>query len=318
MNSQNKFQHFFTKGTVVFLLAMLCCALWGSAFPFVKIGMQLIPLTSSDAAGQILFAGERFTLAGVLIVILGSLLEKKPLVPHGVQWRKALVLCLFQTIGQYIFYYIGLAHATGVNSAIVNSTSNFFSILMACLLFRTEKMTWKKAAGCILGFSGVVIVNLSGGAFSLSMSFMGEGMILISALCYAVSSVLAKIFSKDDNPVLLSGWQFIFGGIVMIAGSLLAGAKFRLLSGPSLAVLVYLAFVSTFAYSIWTILMKYNDVSRVSIFGFMTPVFGVFLSALFLHEYQGFSLSYIAALAVICGGILLVTKTESAGSSALS
>lgn len=308
------FEKFFTKGTVVFLCAMLCCALWGSAFPFVKIGMQLIPLTSSDAAGQILFAGERFTLAGIFIVILGSLLGKKPLIPHGVQWRKAAILCLFQTIGQYIFYYIGLAHATGVNSAIVNSTANFFAILVACLVFRTEKMTWKKAAGCLLGFSGVVIVNLSGGSFNFNMSFQGEGMILISALCYAVSSVLAKIFSKDDNPVLLSGWQFVIGGLVMIAGSASAGARVHILSGEALAVLIYLAFVSTFAYSIWTILMKYNDVSRVSIFGFMTPVFGVFLSALFLREYQGFSLSYIAALAVICAGIALVTKAGDTGS----
>lgn len=66
-----------TKTSVVCLLATVCCFLWGSAFPSVKIGYQLFSIPSDDYAGQLLFAGLRFTLAGVLVVLFGSLLQKK-------------------------------------------------------------------------------------------------------------------------------------------------------------------------------------------------------------------------------------------------
>ena len=53
------------KGVVVMLLALVCAMLWGSAFPCIKIGYGLFRVASGDAAGQILFAGIRFTLAGI-------------------------------------------------------------------------------------------------------------------------------------------------------------------------------------------------------------------------------------------------------------
>lgn len=55
---------FLQKDSTVFLGAMICCALWGSAFPCVKLGMELLHITSDQTADQILFAGERFFLAG--------------------------------------------------------------------------------------------------------------------------------------------------------------------------------------------------------------------------------------------------------------
>ena len=120
-------------------------------------------------------------------------------------------------------------------------------------------MTTKKFLGCILGFTGVILVNVTGNGFDFNMTCIGEGMILLSAVSYSFSSVLAKIFSKKDNPVMLSGYQFVLGGIIMLLGSLVAGARFRPFTGKALAVLIYLAFISTFAYSLWTILLKYND-----------------------------------------------------------
>ena len=169
-----------------------------------------------------------------------------------------------------------------IHTSIVDSLAYFLSIISACIIFRLEKMTTKKFLGCILGFTGVILVNVTGNGFDFNMTCIGEGMILLSAVSYSFSSVLAKIFSKKDNPVMLSGYQFVLGGIIMLLGSLVAGARFRPFTGKALAVLIYLAFISTFAYSLWTILLKYNEVSKVSIYGFLNPVFGVILSALIL------------------------------------
>lgn len=297
---------FLQKDSTVFFGAMICCALWGSAFPCVKMGMKLLDITSQQTADQILFAGERFFLAGFLVILIESISKKKIQIPHGVQHAKIWKLCVFQTILQYSFYYVGIAHTSGVNTSIVDSLAYFLSILTACVIFRMERLTGRKVLGCVLGFAGVIIVNLTGKGFALNMTFMGEGMIFISAVAYSFSSVFAKRYSQGDDPVLISGYQFMAGALVLMAGGLLAGGHFRRFTPASFALYVYLAFISTAAYTLWTILLKYNDVSKVSIYGFMNPVFGVILSALILGEHQGFGAKYLVALVCISFGIALV------------
>lgn len=72
--------------------------------------------------------------------------------------------------------------------------------------------------------------------------------------------------------------------------------------------LLYLALVSAVAYTLWGCLLKYNPVSQVTIFGFLTPVFGVVLSALLLSEGDALGWQALGALALVCLGILLVNR----------
>ena len=75
--------------------------------------------------------------------------------------------------------------------------------------------------------------------------------------------------------------------------------------------LLYLALVSALAYSLWGILLKYNPVSRVTVFGFMNPVFGVLLSALLLGETgQASGVRSLLALVLVCTGICLVNTSS--------
>lgn len=102
-----------TKTGVVFFCALICCFLWGSAFPCIKIGYGLFSIGASDSTSQIVFAGMRFTLAGILVILFGSLLQGKWLRPAKKNLLMVGKLSLVQTVGQYIFFYIGLAHTTG-------------------------------------------------------------------------------------------------------------------------------------------------------------------------------------------------------------
>ena len=181
------------KSTIATICAVLCCLLWGSAFPCIKLGYQLFEIPSSDTASQILFAGIRFSLAGVLVILAGSILQRKFLKPSKASVPKVFKLCLLQTVLQYVFFYIGLANTTGVKGSIVNAVNVFFSILVSCVLFRLEKLNGQKIAGCIIGFAGVVIVNL-GGTLDRSFRLIGDGFLLISAFAYALSTVLIKLY----------------------------------------------------------------------------------------------------------------------------
>lgn len=162
-----------TKTSVIFTLCLLCCLLWGSAFPFIKIGYRLLNVADGDWASMILFAGLRFFIAGILTVVIGSFLQKKPLFPQKSNLFRVLKLSLTQTVAQYFFFYVGLSYTTGVKSSIINGASSFFSILIACFIFRQEKFTKFKFLGCVLGLFGIVLVNLDSSLLKLSLSFMG-------------------------------------------------------------------------------------------------------------------------------------------------
>lgn len=298
------------KTIVVWLGALICCALWGSAFPCIKIGYELMNIESSATWTQILYAGYRFSIAGVLVIIFGSIMQKQWLIPKKKTIPKVFKLCMLQTVLQYLFFYIGLAHTDGTKASIIEGMNVFVAILIASVLFRQEKLTMRKNIGCIVGFLGVLLVNVSGKSVDMHMSLIGEGFIFFSTVSYAFSSVVIKRYSKEENPVLMSGWQFLFGGLIMIASGLAMGGRLSTFNLPSICMLLYLAFISAVAYTIWSLLLTYNPVSRVAVFGFMNPVFGFLLSALLLKEGDAVNVAAIASLLLVCAGIYIVNHEK--------
>ena len=304
----NRKAAFFQKTAVIFLLCIVCCLLWGSAFPFVKIGYSILKIDTVDTASILLFAGIRFFLAGVFAIIIGSILKKKFIYPKKENYFAVFKLSLMQTVLQYIFFYIGLSNTTGVKSSIINGASSFFAILIACFVFKQERFTKFKLIGCILGLAGIVLVNLDSSLLKLDLSFFGEGFILFSAISYAFSSAMIKQYSSKEDPVTLSGYQFAFGGLVMSIGAFIFGGRLTELTATGIVLTVYLGLLSAVAYSLWGVLLKYNPVSKITIFGFMIPVFGFFLSALILKEGYGVNIFSILALLFVCAGIFIVNK----------
>lgn len=303
---------FFSRGIVVAIFAIFCCALWGSATPFIKTGYKLI-MPHGGVPSTLLFAGVRFALAGLLTIAIYSIARRRFLVPKKENVGKILTVSAFQTVIQYIFFYIGLANTTGVKGTIESGSNAFFSLIIASLIFRQEKLTAKKLLACLLGFAGVVIINLNG--LDFNMNFLGDGFVIFSSIAYGVSSVLMKKFSKDEDPVVISGYQFAIGGVFMIIVGLVSGGHISIATAPAAGVMIYLAFLSAIAYALWGVLLKSNPVSKVTIYTFMIPVFGVILSKLMLTENSDVSpVNLIVTLILITAGILLLNyKKEKQG-----
>ena len=306
----NQKKTFITTALGIGLLACLCCLLWGSATPAIKIGYEWFGIGAGDIASRILFAGVRFILAGILTAIFGSLIAGKPLFPQKSSWGMICKLGLVQTVFQYIFFYMGLAYTTGVKSAIINGSQTFITIVLACLVFRYEKLTMQKFLGCLIGFAGVIVINFDPSGLTGGFTFRGEGAILIAAIAYALSSALVKNYSQKENPVVLSGYQFIFGGIIMTIVGALMGGKLTGWCFRSILLLLYLALISSVAYSVWGILLKHNPVGKVAIYSFTNPIFSVLLSFVFLHETSSFGIELVVALGLVCCGIWLVNRVK--------
>ncbi len=291
--------------TVVFLLAMFCCLLWGSAFPCIKLGCDLSHIAPDDIFSQIFYAGLRFILAGALALLIGRFIFHKRLIINNNSLRKSCRLSFFQTILQYTFFYIGLSRSTGMKSSVITASNVFLSIIVASIVFRTEKLTFRKICGCFVGFLGIFLMNLSG--MSCGFRLTGEGFVFLSALSYAFSSALIKRYSCEEDPFLLSGLQFIIGGTFMTIFSFVLGGRMNVINTRGVIMLIYLAFVSAIAFSVWGTLIKYNNVSTVAVYGFMNPIFGVILSYLILSEKSRSGLwGMVAALVLVTAGIIIV------------
>ena len=306
--TENK-NSFWTLAPVVVLVAIFCCVLWGSASPAIKIAYELFRIDASDTPSRLVLAGARFMLAGLMTIFWGSLLAKRPLIPKKSSLKYIVILALFQTIGQYYFFFMSLANTSGVRGSIINASGNFLAPIFAIFLFKLEKASAKKLIGCVVGFLGIIMFFGGTGAIinGAPMSLKGEGAMLAAAFFYAISGCSIKIFSKYENPVVLSGYQFLIGGTVLFITGLISGGSLVFYSTGCYLNLIYMGFISAGAYTLWGVLLKYNPVSKVSVLGFVNPIMGVLLSALFLGEGQeALSPASLVALLFVSAGIIIV------------
>ena len=301
------------RGPVVIGLAILCNALWGSAIPFINLGYKLFAIPAGESATQIVFAGCRFFLAGLLTILFASASQRRIVRPKKQNIHMVFCLGALQTVIQYVFFYIGVANTPSVKSAIIQGLNAFVAILIACYIFRSEKMNALKWIGGVLGVAGVVAVNLDGSSLGGSMKLTGEGFLLISMVAGACSAGAIKYFSQREDPVALSGWQFMLGGVIMATAGFAFGGRLHPTGVGSVAVLLYLAALSAIAYTVWSVLLKYNPVSRIAPFMFLQPIFGVTLSLLLYGGEMGDLPRYAAALSLVCLSIVIVGKGQRRG-----
>lgn len=308
MTAEARKTDFLSTTVGVLTAAITANLLWGSAAPCIKLGYRFFNISGEDVMSQILFAGVRFTLAGVMTVLLGSLLRRRVLLPKRGSAGMVLTLALMQTVIQYTFFYIGLSHAPGFKGSIISPTSTFFALLIAALIFRQETLTVKKLLGCLIGFAGVVLVSVTG-RLEGGARLDGEGFLVLAAASYGCSSVLIKRYSAREDPVVLSGWQFILGGLLMTAAALLGGGRLHAVSPAAWPLMLYLGFLSAVAYTLWSLLLQRHPVSHIMVYTFLNPVFGVFLSAVLLDEVRGLNLPRcLLAMALVCLGVWIVNR----------
>lgn len=303
----------FSDRRVVVAIALLCCLLWGSAVPAVKIGYGMLGILPTDTPSLLLFAGLRFSLAGLMLLAYAAATGRLQM-PSPRRLGELTLLGLILTAAQYMFYYIGLAHSTGTKVSIITSTSTFFSVLLAHWLYKNDKLTGRRILGCLAGFAGVIAVNLSAAGFDLHLTLLGEGFIVLAALLFSLGAIYGKRLSGDMEPATMTGWQLLLGGLMLTAAGLAGGGQLTGFGWEATALLGYLSALSAAAFALWSVLMKHNPVGRVAIFNCAIPIFGVLLSGLLLGE-SILEWKNLAALVLVSLGIWLVTAARRAANA---
>ncbi|NLJ94265.1 MAG: DMT family transporter [Clostridiaceae bacterium] len=307
---------FWQKPVVWLTCTFICIFLWGTAFPAVKTGYDLFQIDQSvdnSIASLLLFAGMRFSLAGLLTIVFTVVSEKRnPLPQNSRQIRAVLILAIPQTILQYGFFFVGLANTSGTIGSILASTSSFIAVILASFFFKDEKLTNYVVLGCVVGFAGVVTIDFQAGD-NLGFSMIGDGMMLLSSVASAIATNLSKKLTEFSHPRLLSGWNFLVGGIVLMSVGKGFNGEVRPINISAWLILLYLAFLSATAFSLWTTMLKYHEVAKLSVFKSLIPVVGAVGSALILKENILQPRIIIALILVVLGIFLVNYKKPSAG-----
>lgn len=271
----------FESSKMAILIAIFCNVLWGTALPVVKVGFSLFAIGDS-ISNKMLFAGIRFFLSGLMLVVYIRLSTKKMPVISRQNYLWVLVLALVQTTAQYVFSYIGVANTTGAAATIFSSISACYAVVLAHFFYTNDKLNTQKVVGSIVCVFGIFVSTLGEGTISFSLN--GEGMLLISQFCFALGSVFNKKITKTDGPIAVTSYSLTFGGLVLILIGLVGGGRLPSVTFSGLLVLGYLALLSALAFTLWAQVLKYHPLGKVSVFTFIVPIAGTLSSALVLGE----------------------------------
>ncbi|PKO17630.1 hypothetical protein CVU37_09110 [candidate division BRC1 bacterium HGW-BRC1-1] len=298
---------------VDFFKVLLATLLWGTAFPFVKLGLQY-----SDPIG---FAGLRFTFAGILLLVASLVWkvirsrdkgEKTIYPPLPALWRSVALIGLLSTAIFYGMFFLGMARTSGASGALIDSASPIINSIMAHFVLHNDRIDRRKAMAILLAFGGIAIIAAGRphGVASQSTSIIGCLFILGGLVVSSAGTMLVINYKGGLGLVRLTGSQQLFGGLLLLAVAALTENQRHwasLADWRFLIIVLWLALVSAVAFRIWYGIVRRYKVTSVAVYWFLIGIWGAGLSVIILGEPLtlnhgvGFSL-VVAALVLMYRG----------------
>lgn len=288
------------------VLALLSAIAWGWAFPLVKIGFVELGITADMTASKMVYAGLRFTFAGLLVLAIAALAHRRFSLRRSNDAWFVVFFALVNTALHYAFFYLGMSHSAGARAAILNSMSSFILVLAACAFFKSDRLTSNKMIGCAMGIAGIFMLHAGGTNSNAGFSLLGDGMIMLNAFCAACGGLLTRLLSKRVDIFVGTGYSLALGGAMLLGYGWLCGGTIPQVTLLGVVALACLVAISTFGFMTYNKLLSCNPVGKVAIFNSLIPIVGALTSCWCLGE--TFYPNYIAAAALATVGIYLVNR----------
>ena len=286
-------------------LALTAAILWGWAYPLIKLGFGEFRIPPDMTGSKMLFAGIRFCVSGLIILTVARATHRRFSLSGRRDWWYVLLFSLLNTTFHYAFFYFGLSHSDGARAAILNSMGVFTVVILACVFFKSDRMTVRKAIGCVVGFLGILALNL-GGKDSGQFTWLGDGMIILNALCSAFASLMTRGLGRRVDVFVGTGYSLAIGGGLLILPALLMGGWLPNVTVAGVLILLMLIGISTIGFTLYNKLLTCNPVGKVAIFNSLIPVIGAVSSCICLAE--PFYWKYVLAGALAAGGIFIINS----------
>jgi drug/metabolite transporter (DMT)-like permease len=278
------------------------CLLWSFAFVAGKIGVTYCP--------PLILLSARFLLAGILILGISALRgEGWQIKGWQITWRDVAVFALLGVANNAL--YLGLGYtglktvSAGLGGLIVSANPVFTAMLAALLL--GEQLTWRKAAGLLLGIIGVGFIvwhRISVG----TDSFHGILFTLASLASIVGGTILFKVLAPKGSLWIGNGVQNLAGGLALLPFALIFSNVSEIV--PNAQLLGAFAFLvlggSILAYWIWFHLLKVCGATAASAYHFLMPPLGMLFAWIVLGEHV--ELRDLLGIIPVALGVYLVTR----------
>ena len=253
----------------VALYAIIATAIWGMSFPITKEGVENI--------SPVLFAFLRYLIATLFFILL--------CLSYGnigkIDIKKFSFLGLISVTLPTVLQNIGIRYTDAYITGFLQSTGPIYTVILA-YIFLNEKINVYKIAGIVIAFIGVYfMINPQEG------NFFGNMLILSSAICYSIGGIIAKdLLNRGHNPLQIITFSSIFGTAFLIPLTTAEiFAKESFINYESMKYILFLAFFTTFlAYQLWYKAMEKMEVSKLSFFTYLIPLFSLLSAHMIFRE----------------------------------
>ncbi len=289
-------------GSYPALLGMLALA-WGSSYLFIKIGVETLPPLS-------LVAGRLVIGLAVLLVVVVATRTTLPRDP-----RTLGHLAVLGAVNIAIpFWLIGWAeqHISSGLTGILQSTSPFFTLVLAASFVHDEHITRGRLAGIAVGFLGILVLSAGNladaGTAAGAQRLLGELGVVAASLAYATGNTYARRALRETQPLVLATGQVGWALAMVLALAFLVDGGVTLPGVPEAWFAIgWLGAVGTgFAYLVFFRLLTRWGPTRASLVAYLLPVVAVVLGVVVLGETV--DATFLAGAVLIVAGIWVVNR----------
>jgi drug/metabolite transporter (DMT)-like permease len=290
------------------VLLLILAALWGTAFTFITIGL--------DVFSPFLFASLRFDITGFLLLAVAAIRRKGPLLPRTKsQWATVTIAGLLMTGAYHAFLFWGQDSTTSGIAAIIVGLSPVLTTLFTHALLHEDRLGWRGIVGVLVGLGGIVILGSLKENQGFDAQFWGEAAVVAAIGCWALGSVLVKRGKHGMDIFAFAAWQALVGALALHITTFLleGGGEIRTSDTWSLTdgfvALLYLAVISSgIGFIIYFKLVESVGPIRVNLVSYIAPVFANVAGILVLRE--TLEPRAIAAFILIATSLTLVIRSR--------
>jgi len=275
--------------------------MWSASYPLIKIALVDVP--------PILLGSLRHLIFIPMFIMIFLNQGKNAFVHSRKNWLVFTGIGVFAIALPNIFQNIGMKYTTASVSSIIQSSGPVFTIALA-VIFLGESLNIRKVSGAFIALTGTVML-VTGGKFCFSgTTFYGNLLLLLSAVSYAVAGVITKKGLEKISPFTLLGFGIMIGFIILSVASMFTENVAVAAAIPPLIwiiILLLALFPSFIAAWLWYKVLINTELSKLSVFVYLMPVFAVLFSYIMIQEVVDVYTLFFAAL--IIGGVAIAQKS---------
>ncbi len=271
---------------------------WGSTYLGLAVGLESFPPFLMNAI--------RFWLAAGLVFGALLIVRRVPLPPRREAFNALLVGTLTLGVGVGGVAYAQQWVSSGLAALAVAATPLWVAVFSALLTAQSTRLEW---AGMIVGFSGIVLLNLDN---SFSAQPEGALPLLLAPLSWSLGSVLSRRLTMPRGFMAIA-FELLGAAVFMTVAALLLGE--RLEGMPTLNSMLAVAYLGIFGsligYTSFMYLIKNVRPALATSYAYVNPVVALALGVLLLGEGQFITPTVIVASVVTLSGVVLVAYASS-------